>query len=394
MKRLLLLFYLLVFAQLAFGLEPTYNSDFLNNENLVVSEIYHSFIKIDDTEVSTDNPNALTVGKDRNSGRESVLGVQNVFIPDANFKTYLIANFDTDSDGEISYTEAAAVTGAISISNKNIADLTGIEAFINITELLCFQNQLTSLDLSQNTQLWRVNARNNQLTSVDFGANTALTQISVESNNLSGLNVQNGNNTNITYFFAYNNSNLYCIQVDNVAISNANWTGSNYNFDSHASFNTNCSPQYQITVTANPSTAGTITGGGLHYSGDTATLTATPTIAYQFVRWTENGTEVSTANPYIFTANANRTLVAEFAPILNVNDVNTITLNVYPNPVSTILNVEVKESTNIKIINLLGVTVVTQKLNAGNNTIDVSNLEKGVYFLRTDKGKTVKFIKK
>lgn len=67
---------------------------------------------------------------------------------------------------------------------------------------------------------------------------------------------------------------------------------------------------------------------------------------------------------------------------------------VYPNPTSNTLNVEVKETTNIKIVNVLGATITSQRLNAGNNSINVSNLTNGVYFINSDKGGVTKFIKK
>jgi len=83
------------------------------------------------------------------------LNAQNVNIPDVNFKTYLIENpeINTNGDSEISVTEAQSFTGAINCSNMNISDLTGIEAFVNITELDCRGNQLTSLDMNTNTAL-------------------------------------------------------------------------------------------------------------------------------------------------------------------------------------------------------------------------------------------------
>ncbi|MEP5602970.1 MAG: hypothetical protein ABJL44_18305, partial [Algibacter sp.] len=78
-----------------------------------------------------------------------------VNIPDANFKNYLINNtaINTNNDTEISCSEAAAFTGTMYVSSKDIADLTGIEAFVNITGLECSNNALTSLDISANTAL-------------------------------------------------------------------------------------------------------------------------------------------------------------------------------------------------------------------------------------------------
>ena len=82
---------------------------------------------------------------------------------------------------------------------------------------------------------------------------------------------------------------------------------------------------YDITVTANPTEGGTVTGSGTYDHGDTVTLTATPNTGYHFVNWTEDGEEVSTANPYSFNATGACDLVANFA--LNTYDV---TVNANP----------------------------------------------------------------
>lgn len=77
--------------------------------------------------------------------------------------------------------------------------------------------------------------------------------------------------------------------------------------------------------------------------------------------------------------------------------INDITLNsftaVYPNPANTMLNISVKENTNIKIVDMLGAVVATQQLQTGNNTVDVNHLTKGIYFISNDKGGVAKFIK-
>ena len=66
-----------------------------------------------------------------------------------------------------------------------------------------------------------------------------------------------------------------------------------------------------VTVTAT-ATNGTVTGGGVVEEGTSVTLTATPATGYQFKNWTVAGTEVSTANPYTFTANEDVTVTANF----------------------------------------------------------------------------------
>lgn len=62
---------------------------------------------------------------------------QNVNIPDANFKAYLVGNsaINTNADTEIQVSEAMAFTGNIFASNLGITDLTGVEAFTSLDGL-------------------------------------------------------------------------------------------------------------------------------------------------------------------------------------------------------------------------------------------------------------------
>ena len=67
---------------------------------------------------------------------------QNVNIPDANFKAALVNNssINTNMDTEIQISEASAFNGTIDCSYMNISNLTGIEAFVSLTNLLCYTN--------------------------------------------------------------------------------------------------------------------------------------------------------------------------------------------------------------------------------------------------------------
>jgi hypothetical protein len=81
------------------------------------------------------------------------------------------------------------------------------------------------------------------------------------------------------------------------------------NMDVIANFSLN---SYSIAASVNPENSGTITGAGTYDYGQAVSLTATPTEGYTFTNWTENGTQVSTDVTYSFTANGDRTLVANF----------------------------------------------------------------------------------
>ncbi len=69
---------------------------------------------------------------------------------------------------------------------------------------------------------------------------------------------------------------------------------------------------YSITVSADPASAGTVSGSGTYNHGATATLTATPANGYDFVNWTKNGSVVSTNATYSFTVTAAGAYVAHF----------------------------------------------------------------------------------
>jgi len=83
-----------------------------------------------------------------------------VIVPDANFKAYLLENFDTDKDGKISLTEAAAVI-EIDCSHRKIAALDGIEKFVNLERLICNDNKLDELELRYNKKINRLVCTNN-----------------------------------------------------------------------------------------------------------------------------------------------------------------------------------------------------------------------------------------
>ena len=271
------------------------NTNFTNFDTTVNPNL--GCIEVDDATWSTAN----WFNKDTVSIYSEDCSFCVVNIPDANLKAYLLNHIGINrtNGSEIECYEAAAFTGAINCQSLSITDLTGIEAFTTLTELRCNNNQLSSLDVSNNTNLTFLNADSNNLTSIDvtnntqldffhiaennltsldITNNTALTSFSIRSNNianlditnntllevisiegnsltsldvsahtsltylnaksnqLTSLNVKNGNNTNLTNFWSTGNPNLSCVEVDNVAWSTANWT----NIDGTTSFSENC----------------------------------------------------------------------------------------------------------------------------------------------------------
>ena len=119
--------------------------------------------------------------------------------------------------------------------------------------------------------------------------------------------------------------------IANTGFIFTNWTrdGSVVSTDATYSFtvsenasyvaNFTAAPQYAITVTANPTEGGTVTGAGNYYQGSSVTLTATANTGYAFVNWTKNGAQVSTNPTYTFTVTAAGDYVANFETVSSHN---------------------------------------------------------------------------
>lgn len=119
------------------------------------------------------------------------LNAQNVNIPDANFKAYLVGNsaINTNGDTEIQVSEANVYSGNISCNGIGISDLTGIEEFVSLGELYVINDNLTSLDLSNNLSLTAVTCVNNQISSLVLPSNSILWSVWCYENNLTSLDV-------------------------------------------------------------------------------------------------------------------------------------------------------------------------------------------------------------
>lgn len=169
-----------------------------------------------------------------------------VHIPDANFKDILLQDtaINTNKDGQIQVSEAEAVNGQLKLNSSNISDLTGIEAFVNITDLRVHYNNLSALNLSENVDLVELHCQANALDSLDLSQNQSLKKLRCFDNNLSYLNIQNGNNHNFGLFQAANN-NLGCIQVDDVGYAETNWSD---DVDSTAEFSLQCTEQLIVNI--------------------------------------------------------------------------------------------------------------------------------------------------
>ena len=79
------------------------------------------------------------------------------------------------------------------------------------------------------------------------------------------------------------------------------------------------------TVTVTAGDGGTVSGGGTFEENSTVTVTAVPNSGCRFIRWMENGAQVSTDESYAFPLTGDRNLTAEFARNSSGGSTYTIT---------------------------------------------------------------------
>lgn len=119
---------------------------------------------------------------------------QTISIPDPNFKLKIIADgVDTNGDGEIQANEALAVTEldvrSLSDDPHKITSLQGIEYFVNLIELNCSGNLLTSLDVTSLSNLQFLKCYFNELTSINVNGLVNLEKLWVQGNQLQSIDL-------------------------------------------------------------------------------------------------------------------------------------------------------------------------------------------------------------
>ena len=132
---------------------------------------------------------------------DSTIELSEQNFPDEAFREYL-KQFDIKKDNRLQPAERKVVK-KISVINQNITTLKGIEYFRKLETLICSDNQLTSLDVSKNTELQKLYCDGNQLTSLEVGENTVLDTLHCYNNQLTSLDVSR--NSALQWLSCYKN---------------------------------------------------------------------------------------------------------------------------------------------------------------------------------------------
>tara|TARA_R110002033_G_scaffold1389_1_gene12260 strand:- start:8784 stop:11156 length:2373 start_codon:yes stop_codon:yes gene_type:complete len=371
-------------------------------------------IQVDDVAYSTTNWTSIDAASSFSTN--CVSAACTVTIPDANFKAYLVGNaaINTNGDTEIQCSEAIAFTGFINIEYQNVSDLTGIEAFINmtsfrcnnnnnlaslnlsantaITYIKCDNNGLTSINLSGLTNLETLDCYNNSLTNLDVSGFTVLSYLNCYDNSLTSLNVSGA--TALESIYCYNN-NLTNIDVSTntnlleLACANNNLTSLNVS-GATALEQLNCSENSitSLDVSANTNLYDIIVNNNALISlnlanGNNAALTsfiATSNAALSCIK-----IDAGFTPPSNWQKDATASYSDDCAA-LSVDDFTVQNISIYPNPVNNTLNIQLEDTLEkVEVYSILGAKVIEHK----NSSINVSKLASGLYLLKvyTEEGK-------
>lgn len=234
-----------------------------------------------------------------------------------------------------------------------------VSKIATLTELYCQSNQLTNLNISKNKALEFLNCSKNQLTTLDVSVNTVLVGLYCNSNQLTSLNLKNANNVKFAYLNLANNPNLTCIQVDDVAYSNANWTVKK---DAAANFNTDCSPTFVAIPDSNFEQKLIDLGidtDGLNGKITIANINAITSLDLSNGNISDlSGIENFTSMTYLDVSN-NKLTTLDVSKNLVLE-----TLNASSNQLTTL---DVSKNGNIKIIYLANNPLISLNLRNGNN---------------------------
>ena len=153
--------------------EDSYDEDFAG-EDEAFAETQDSIILDEESAVETAN---LAEG----------IPIDVAHFPDPAFRDFIKDKLD-DGDGYLAQEERNRVW-RLEVQNKGISSLAGIEYFERLEQLNCFNNRLTSLDVSKCTELYQLHCFSNQLTNLNVSGCSVLGALDCSFNQLASLDV-------------------------------------------------------------------------------------------------------------------------------------------------------------------------------------------------------------
>ncbi|MFY7670833.1 T9SS type A sorting domain-containing protein [Tenacibaculum sp. MEBiC06402] len=278
-----------------------------------------------------------------NSNLSTVTFVNNSSLNDIELRDSNVSNIDVSS---------AINLVTLDLTNNQLTSL-NISNNPNLENLYIGGNNFTGLNLSQNSILTNLSIGQNNLSSLDLSQNVSLRDLGIGQNNFTSLDLsQNGNleylliedNSSLTDLDLSNNSFLLEVYINRCSgITSLNVANGNNG-------NSSTSNLYLVDVTNNANLSCI-----QHDSGFDPTATNGNWIKDTTANWSTN------------------------CGALSVDDISSNEFKIYPNPTSSVLNINSNYTINkIEVYSVLGKQLLTQN---NKNHIDVSTLSKGVYFM-------------
>lgn len=332
---------------------------------------------------------------------------QNTTVLDDNFENYLethdanglvVALGDPTSMGDgidnndLVLTARINMVTVLTVSSLGIVSLTGIEDFTSLITLSCDGNALTTLNVTQNTSLISLACGNfNALTSLDVTKNILLTHLSINLNlamtsidvtkNIA-LEFLNTQNVPLTSLDVTQNIALEQLQVQssgltsldvskNVALWDLNVVGNQLTSldltnnivlfimrcNNNALLELNVKNGYNVNVPSSNFTA--INNPGL-------TCITVDDVAYSDSNW-------NSIDPGMFFSTD--------CAALGIDDFDAFNFTIFPNPTKDKVIVNLNLDATYSLVNILGQDMGKGDLVIGDNTLNISRLSKGLYFL-------------
>jgi len=275
---------------------------------------------------------------------------------------------------------------SLTMPDNNLSEL-DLGNNVELRELFCYRNHLTELDVSNNIFLDNLRCFNNNLSELDLSNNINLVQLHCYNNQLTKIDVSNSklrelhcqNNklrfstvpiiTTVPWFYSYSpQDTIYGGKkgyLDTVDLRNE--FNINGNITTFAWFDITDGAEQEVTQPTNENGVFTFTS-----------------------EYIDKRLRCKMTNAQF----PNLTLVYEVEiKTVNIKETTEIYLTVSPNPAQTHLTIHhSKEIGNIGLYDLSGRLLRTYSGTGIITILDISDLDKGIYFL-TIGGKTVKFIK-
>ena len=143
-------------------------------------------------------------------GEGKVCDINEENFPDPHFRDFLLSQ-DIGSDAMLTEREIW-ITSELNMENQGITDLKGIEWFASLTSLVVCNNNLTSIDISQNKRLTSLNVRGNNLKELDVSNNIWLNRLVCSMNQINGYAMDDLINS-LPQNTASTLNKFYCFQV-------------------------------------------------------------------------------------------------------------------------------------------------------------------------------------